>query len=252
MPDSPTPLRLRVAFASDPGRVRPRNEDAVGADPESGLLVVADGMGGHPAGDRASALAVQEVFDGLAGYGGGDASLRVEGAMRAAHRRILDEGDRDPALRGMGTTLTVLMVDPRQRRWVVGHVGDSRAYLFRGGRLRQITRDQTWVQDQVEQGHLDPERASRHPMANLLLQAIGNGTFVVPEVHTDVLLPGDLFLLCTDGLVRVVDDATVARLLESMTPEGDGELDRVARELVALTHRGGAPDNVTVALLRAG
>jgi PPM family protein phosphatase len=245
---SPT-LRIEVATATDTGRVRARNEDAVGADPVSGLLVVADGMGGHPAGHRASALAVQEVRAGLCDPATtGEAALRVQGAILAAHRRVMSEGDRDPACRGMGTTLTILLAEPRRRRWTVGHVGDSRGYLLRDGGLQRITRDQTWVQEEVERGRLEPSAAARHPMANLLLQAVGNGVTLTPEVTSGDLVPGDLFLLCSDGLIRVLGDG---ELEEMLGKAADGEeLAGVADALVEAANRGGAPDNVSVALLR--
>lgn len=246
---SSPPLRIEVATATDAGRVRARNEDAVGADPVSGLLVVADGMGGHPAGHRASALAVQEVRAGLGDPATpGDAPLRVEGAIRAAHRRVLVEGDRDPACRGMGTTLTLLLAEARRRRWTVGHVGDSRGYLLRDGELHRLTRDQTWVQEEVERGRLEPAAAARHPMASLLLQAVGNGLTLAPEVSSGELLPGDLFLLCSDGLVRVLEDEGLQEMLGRVA-EGE-ELSGVAEALVDAANRGGGPDNITVALLR--
>lgn len=246
---SHAPLRIEVASASHPGRMRTRNEDAVGADPVSGLLVVADGMGGHPAGHRASALAVQEVRAGLGDPApGGDPDLRVKGAILAAHRRVLLEGDRDPASRGMGTTLTLLLAEPRRRRWTVGHVGDSRGYLFRDGVLQRITRDQTWVQEEVEQGRLEPAEAARHPMANLLLQAVGNGSTLTPEVLSGDLAASDLFLLCSDGLIRVLDDGEIQEILSEV--ERGLDLAAVAGALVAATNDGGAPDNVSVALLR--
>lgn len=246
-----SPYHLQVATASDPGRVRARNEDAVAARPELGLVVVADGMGGHAGGDRASALAVKEVLRGLGGGGEGDSLLRVEGALRAAHQRVLDAADLAPELRGMGTTLTVLLMDRSRASWVVGHVGDSRAYLFRDGRLRQITRDQTWVQDQVDRGHLDLQAAAVHPLASLLLQAIGSGSDVTPEMVREPLQPGDLFLLCSDGLIRVVEDAEMEAALAAMDPGGEGELQGVVDSLVALANHRGGPDNVTIALARA-
>ncbi len=246
---SSPPLRIEVATATHRGRIRPRNEDAVGGDAVSGLLVVADGMGGHPAGHRASALALQEVRSGLEDpAAGGDGGRRVQGAILAAHRRILLEGDRDPACRGMGTTLTVLLAEARARRWTVGHVGDSRGYLFREGSLRRITRDQTWVQEEVERGRMEPAAAARHPMANLLLQAVGNGITLEPEVDRGELRPGDLFLLCSDGLIRVLDDDDLAMALREAAA---GEpLAEVAAALVAAANDGGGPDNVSVALLR--
>lgn len=246
-----SPFLLQVATASDPGRVRARNEDAVAARPDVGLVVVADGMGGHAAGDRASALAVEEVLRGLGGSAGeGDALLRVEGAVRAAHQRVLDAADLAPELRGMGTTLTVLLLDRSRTNWVVGHVGDSRAYLFRNGRLRQVTRDQTWVQDQVDMGHLDLHAAAVHPLSSLLLQAIGSGNDVAPEIVHEPVEAGDVFLLCSDGLIRVVEDAELQAALAALDPAAGEDLQEAVDALVELANTRGGPDNVTIALAR--
>lgn len=245
------PLQLQVATASDPGRVRARNEDAVAARPDVGLVVVADGMGGHAAGDRASAVAVEEVLRGLGDGGEGDPLLRMEGAVRAAHHRVLTAADLSPALRGMGTTLTVLLMDRLRGWWVVGHVGDSRAYLLRKGVLRQVTRDQTWVQEQLDLGNLDAQGAATHPMASLLLQAIGSGNDVVPQILHETLQPGDLFLLCSDGLIRVVTDQELEAALVALQESSVEALQGVVDALVTLANERGGPDNVTVALARA-
>jgi PPM family protein phosphatase len=246
-----THFLLQVATASHPGRVRARNEDAVAVRPEVGLVVVADGMGGHAAGDKASALAVEEVVRGLGvGSAEGNALLRVEGAVRAAHQRVLDAADLAPDLRGMGTTLTVLLLDRLRGSWVVGHVGDSRAYLFRKGGLRQVTRDQTWVQDQVDMGHLDLHAAAVHPLSSLLLQAIGSGNEVAPEMVQETLVDGDLFLLCSDGLIRVVEDSEIQAALAALERDGNQELQETVDALVDLANHRGGPDNVTIALAR--
>jgi len=246
-----SPLLLQVATASDPGQVRARNEDAVAARPDAGLVVVADGMGGHAAGDRASRLAVEEVLRGLVDGGEGDPCLRVEGAVRAAHHRVLSTADLSPEFRGMGTTLTVLLMERGRGCWVVGHVGDSRAYLFRRGVLRQVTRDHTWVQEQVDLGQLEPQAAAAHPLASLLLQAIGSGNEVVPQVVQETLQPGDLFLLCSDGLVRVVADRELEVALGAIGGRDMERLQAAVDGLVTLANERGGPDNVTVALARA-
>ncbi len=256
------PLTVDVSGRSDPGRVRERNEDtlAVLADPT--LVVVADGMGGHPAGDVASALAVEAVrgvlADGkpLPGPGGGDPDPespsplgeRMLQAVDAAERAVTEDSMRTPGHQGMGTTLTALVVRPDDGHWVIGHVGDSRAYLWRDHTLKQLTRDHTWVQEQVDRGAIPPEEARGHPWGNILSNALGSG-----EPHAQLLEgrahPGDVYLLCSDGLTAMLTDVAMERVLEDTLAEG---LDAAVEALVALANDRGGVDNITVGLLRVG
>lgn len=233
-------LKLSAYGQSDMGRVRGRNEDSLCVEPSRGIAVVADGMGGAPAGDVASALAVEEVARGLhAGEG-------MEEAIRRADRRIREMAAENPELAGMGTTVTALVVRPEEEVFVVGHVGDSRAYRLAAGEVRALTRDHTMVRKMVERGDLPPEGERHHPLAHILSQALG----VDAEVEVDVLEgtcgPGDRFLLCSDGLVAVMSDDEIGEWLENVAP---GDTESVVTELVAEANRRGAPDNVTVALV---
>ena len=162
------PTSLSVNGSSDIGKVRQRNEDAIALDAEKGIVVVADGMGGHPGGDVASRIAAEVAVEhlGAAARGllpdGDFVATMLAAAERAvleAHEKIRARGALEPELDGMGTTLTAVAVDPRSGRWVVGHVGDSRAYRMRDGSLEQLTRDDTWVQQQIDSGVLKPEAA---------------------------------------------------------------------------------------------
>lgn len=222
---------VRHAALTDRGQVRSRNEDAVRAETADRLYVVADGMGGHPAGDVASALAVKVVFDRFADLdpaaGADEAREALRRAVAEAGRRIVEEGRRDPERRGMGTTATALVV--RDGRWAVAHVGDSRGYLFRGGDLDQVTVDHT-----------------AFPGSNTLTRALGTEEDPDPDVYEGELRDGDLFLLCSDGLNKVFGDAELAERLERLD-----ELDAAVGEMVEEANRRGAPDNVTVALVRA-
>lgn len=271
---------FRSAALTDPGRVRTRNEDAFHVDADRGLAIVADGMGGHPAGDLASDLAVRQVVERLGGAvpgsersapagetgnaspapsgdSGVHRDLKDDGAhrdadmaetVRAANRRILQDGEENPEHRGMGTTLTLLSADLDAGRYRIGHVGDSRCYLYRDGSLAPLTRDHTPLQEEVDAGRLSREEARIHPMSHVLSQALGTTPDVEPQVETGSIEPGDVFLLCTDGLTAVLSEDEIEALIRTAGPTDPEE---VARSLVNRTLEGGAPDNVTVVLLLA-
>lgn len=247
---------LLAAGLSDVGRVRTRNEDALALEPDRGLAVVADGMGGHPAGHIASRIAadtaVERLSDLLDTDGEWDDARgeRMLEAVHAANDRILREAEAHPEQRGMGTTLTVLFVDPRAGRFLVGHVGDSRAYVYRDGALEQITRDDTWVQERVEAGDLPPEVARTHPMGHMLTQALGTQPDVDVQVADGDAPPGSLFLVCSDGLVGMLADHELEAILRDEEPADAEALERTAERLVADANEEGGTDNITVVLLR--
>lgn len=215
---------MRVGAATDVGLVREANEDSFLVLPEVGVVAVADGLGGHAAGEVASALAVDALRRGLGGAVPGAREEEVPGlladAVQAAHAAVVDDADRDPARRGMGTTLVVAHVR-RGRAWVA-HVGDSRAYLRGGDGLVQLTRD--------------------HGAGGMLTQALGLGEVAVDVVEVDTA-PGDRLLLCTDGLTDTTDEAEIARLL------GDGDPQQACDALVQAALRRGGVDNVTVVVV---
>jgi PPM family protein phosphatase len=267
-PFSETPLlpdALSVTGLSDIGRVRRRNEDSLSLIPDLGVAVVADGMGGHPGGDVASQVAAETAArllgNALTGLrSNGDfhilAALReaMEQSMRSAHEEVRGRGSADPELEGMGTTLTAMAVDAASGAFVVGHVGDSRAYRFRSGRLTQLTRDDTWIQQRVERGEISPERAKRSPYAHLLTQCVGLEDTPVPQLLEGRAEPGDAFLLCTDGLVGMLEDREMERLLGvglAARPAEGGKRDRAAavRGLLEAANEAGGHDNVTAALI---
>ena len=237
-------MNFEFAGLTDQGRVRARNEDALLQRPERGLFAVADGMGGHAGGDVASRIAVDVLDEHLLAAGPEPGPDEIGAAIRAAHEAILRAARAESELEGMGTTLTALVAGARG--CLIGHVGDSRAYCLRNGALEQLTRDQTWVQDQVDSGALTPEQARRHPFSAMITCALGIG-----DVDLDVQIlhprcePGDLFLLCSDGLTARLDDGALADLLV-----GRDALDDAARALVDAANEAGGPDNITVALVR--
>lgn len=243
-------IAWEAAGASDVGRVRQGNEDAFHLDPARGLFLVADGMGGHAAGEVASALAVETVTGLVAPAldAGADAD-RLDAALRdafvRAHDAITGRAAADPATRGMGTTLTLAALDAAGG-FRIGHVGDSRAYLFRGGRAGQVTRDHTWVQAEVDAGRLSPSSARTHPFSHVITRALGAGIARdEPDVLTGTVVPGDVLLLCTDGLTGMVGPRTLNGVLREDAPPAQ----QVTALIDAANRRGGA-DNITVVLVR--
>ena len=245
-------VHLSFAIRTDTGRVRSRNEDAVQVDPAAAVLVVADGMGGHPAGDVASRLAAAEVARLLATSDnlGADAGAEMARAVRAADERVRLEGRTDPTRVGMGSTVTALHLDRDSGRFVIGHVGDSRAYRWRAGLLERLTRDDTWVQAQVDAGRLTEEQARRHPWSSVLSQAVGLEQPAEPNLVEGQARAGDLYLLCSDGLNAMLADEEVEEVLRQAgagAPQPD--LERVAAALVAAANERGGVDNITVGLV---
>ncbi|MEP6696250.1 MAG: PP2C family serine/threonine-protein phosphatase [Pseudonocardiales bacterium] len=227
-------LMLRYAARSDVGLIRDNNQDSVYAGPR--LLAVADGMGGHAAGDVASRVVISTLSTLDDDAVGGDILDMLRKATSDANEmlRAMVEGDND--LDGMGTTLTALLF--AGNRFGMVHVGDSRGYLLRKGELSQITHDDTFVQSLVDDGRITAEEASTHPQRNLILRVL-TGSEVEPHFSVREAVAGDRYLLCSDGLSGVVTDETIAEALRIEDPQ------EAADRLVELALRGGAPDNVT-------
>lgn len=211
-------------------------------EPSRGIVVVADGMGGAPAGEVASALAVQEVARGL------HAGAGMEESVQRANRRILQMAESQPAMSGMGTTLTALRVYPETGSYVVGHVGDSRAYILSEDNFSQISRDHTMVRDMVDAGRIPASAEREHPLGHILSRVLGTQADVTVDVVEGELRNGDRFLLCSDGLGRVMD---LAEIEDWIRKAGSIPLETLVDTMVGEANRRGAPDNVTVALLTA-
>jgi PPM family protein phosphatase len=227
-------VRLRVGARTDVGRVRQGNEDSFMA--EDPLFAVADGMGGHQGGEVASRVALETI--GSAADGGSD----LASVVREANRAVFTRASEDPGLAGMGTTLTAVLVDGD--RLHVAHVGDSRMYLLRDGRLERVTKDHTVVENLVEEGRLTPKEASIHPQRSILTRALGVEEDVrVDETDVDVV-PGDRVLLCSDGLTGMVEDEDIVRILtERRDPQGASDA------LVEAANEAGGQDNITAVVL---
>ncbi len=230
------PFVIESAARTHQGCVRGHNEDSYCVREDIGLWAVADGMGGHEGGEWASSKIVEKLGKIENGEDFEQAGTRIVEAIGKANRSILRESRK----RGkqMGSTVVALLV--RDRTWSVTWVGDSRAYVLRGGELQLLSRDHTQVQEMVTRGIMSEADAQGHPMGHILSRAVGVREEVEVETVTGEVQPGDIFLLCSDGLHSYVDEKEIARLLAHGSP------DRTSQELVDITLANGAPDNVTV------
>src|SRR4051794_21722264 len=230
---------VQVFNKSDTGRQRRANEDNLFvAEP---LFVVADGMGGARAGEVASQTAVDAFGHGLPATG--SAEERLAATIRAANERIHGMAQGDEALSGMGTTVTAALLGGNEVS--IAHVGDSRAYLWRGGELHPLTRDHSLVAELVARGKLTEEQAAEHPQRSIITRALGPESDVDVETRTYPVRDGDVYLLCSDGLTSMIDDATVAAVLRDAAT-----LDAAGDALIKAANDAGGRDNITVVLFR--
>jgi serine/threonine protein phosphatase PrpC len=252
-------VRIASGGKSDVGRVRSNNEDCYRILGELNLFILSDGMGGEAHGEIASALAVETVvkhcleaesnpvapFFGETQAKWNSRTKRLSSAVYLANKKVFESAEQHPEQRGMGATLTAAWIDHDQLS--IAHVGDSRAYLLRHGNLQQLTSDHSLVAEQVRRGMLTPAEAEKSDMQSVLLRALGAQQKVEIDAEEQPLFAGDLLLLCSDGLTRMVAEAEIASALES---ESDPE--KAAEKLVALANASGGADNVTVIVARLG
>jgi PPM family protein phosphatase len=240
-------VRYTAAAVTDRGRKRPSNEDAYGYSVESGVFVVCDGMGGAAAGEIASNLAVDQILRLLkvrSQVSASELPAAAQSAVTAANDAIFSRAQRNHRLSGMGTTL-VVMATQDQHVWVL-NIGDSRCYRLRNGRLEQLTRDHSLVEEQVRMGRMTPREALYSPLKNVITRALGTQSRVTPDIFQFEAEPGDLFMLCSDGLTRELADGTIQNLLNC-----DDPLEKLAVHLVEAAKRAGGHDNITCLLVRA-
>lgn len=241
-------LAWSAAGATDVGRVREGNEDAFRADPGRGIFLVADGMGGHAAGEVASGIAAQVVHAGIASaLDSGARGAQLPGVLREvmleAHAAIVTRCAGAPEMRGMGTTLSAAVVEPSGGLHLA-HIGDSRIYLLAEGRLERLTRDHTWVERELEAGRITPAEARRHPLSHILTHVLTDDAKPVFDVSSRAANPGDLLLLVTDGLYNMLTDAQIAEIATSGLP-----LPARVDALIAEANRAGGTDNITSILI---
>lgn len=248
---------MEFGVRSDTGRVRENNEDSFRLAPELNLFVLSDGMGGQASGEVASRLAAQTIVEhcraaeanpslALVGpriEGVSAASNRLASAIRLANQVVRQEADKNEARQGMGATVVaVRFVD---ERLTLAHIGDSRAYRLRGGEVEQLTQDHSFVAEQVRKGVMTPEEAENSKLQSVLLRALGPDAEVEVDVTEELVMEGDTFLLCSDGLTRELSDAQLAAVLDEEEDEQGA-----ADQLVDLANRAGGGDNITVIVLR--
>ena len=250
---------LKWAVRSDPGLKRTSNEDSYSTRPDVGLFVVADGMGGHVAGEVASRVAVEAIEAFIQETAGADKNRtwpfpfdpsisleanRLRAAFRLANRKIAAAIADSQELRGMATTASAVLLG--QANASVAHVGDSRVYVLRGDTLEQLTHDHSWVEEQVRAGTLTPTAARQHPWRNVVTRALSGGEDPEVDVTEVSPRPGERYLLCSDGLFTVVPDNRIAELLGN----AKAPLDVIAQTLVDAANDAGGPDNITALILQ--
>jgi len=251
-------IRISSSVASDPGLRRESNEDAYCARADLGLFVVADGMGGHAAGEVASRLAVEAIEAFVKDTRDADVNRtwpfpydvalsldgnRLKAAFRLANRRLASAMDADDTLRGMATTAAAVLI--ANGTPVIAHVGDSRVYRFRAGKLEQMTEDHSWVGEQVRAGVLSDADARRHPWRNVVTRALSGGDDPHVDVHELDVRADDRLLICSDGLSGVVP----LEKLQAIVSNTSG-LEETCQALIAAANDAGGPDNITVAMLK--
>jgi len=251
-------MKISYQALTDVGRKRKGNEDSVFINPEQRLFVVADGMGGHAAGEVASKLAVDAInefvcltsgdeeitwpygLDQTMSYDGN----RLKTAIRYANRKVLEATRERSEYEGMATTVAAVLIDQDSAN--VAHVGDSRVYLWGDGVLTQLTADHSWVNEQIQSGVISADQARGHPLRNVVTRALGGRLDLAVDMQVRKMKLGDVLLLCSDGLTTMVPDDEIAAVLART----QGDVEETAKELVAAANARGGEDNITVLLLR--
>ena len=237
-------LKLEAAGRTDVGQVRTTNEDAFGYCVEDGVFALCDGMGGAAAGEVASRIAVDTLIERLCAESSQENRRKVlQEAIADANERVHSRAENDITLRGMGTTLVALAIGGGHA--LIGHVGDSRCYLFRAGELIRKTLDHSLVDEQVRLGQLTQNEAEHSPLRNVITRAIGTQISVAADIGELDLNPGDILLLCSDGLTREVPDDRIAALLAEQ-----GGLDELCARLIDAAKTAGGHDNITCILVK--
>ena len=241
-------MQIAVGASTDVGMIRQGNEDNffAEADERRGVFVVADGMGGHAAGEVASEMAVQIIARHLLALTSAieeGANALVSKAMQDANRAIFERMLAETDKQGMGTTASVMVLS--DKGYLIGQIGDSRVYLLRDGGLTQITKDHSYVQEQVDAGLLTPEQARYHPYSNVITRCVGASDQVEADIYTGEVRVGDVFLLASDGLTGMVDDRRLQALLLARSGPG-----RIVDSLIAEANGRGGLDNITAIVIQ--
>jgi protein phosphatase len=236
--------RIQSFGKSDIGLRRSNNEDAFAVVPDLGVFSVADGMGGAASGEMASRIFIESAVEVFSrGESSSEQSILelVQKTFQVAHERILKQGTENPDQQGMGCTAELIAF--HDQTYVLGHVGDSRTYLFRQAKLRQMTKDHSLVQDQLDQGIIMPTDAKNYSLRHVIMRAIGIGDALAVDLIRGRCLPGDIFLLCSDGLTDMVDDAAIEHVLSF-----SHRLEQKGEKLIEMAKTAGGYDNITIVL----
>jgi PPM family protein phosphatase len=251
-------MNISFKALSDVGKKRKGNEDAHHVNPEQKLFVVADGMGGHAAGEIASKVAVDAINEFVC-LTGGDEEItwpfgldenisydgnRLKTAIRHANRRVLEATREKTEYEGMATTVAAVLVDGDVAN--IGHVGDSRIYLLTADEFTQLTSDHSWVNEQIQSGVISPDQARSHPLRNVVTRALGGRMDLAVDMQTRKMNEGDLLLLCSDGLTTMVSDEEIERVLR----DAKGDVEKGVEALVGAANEHGGEDNITVVLVK--
>jgi protein phosphatase len=251
-------MNITYKALTDVGRKRKGNEDSHCVNPEQRLFVVADGMGGHAAGEVASRVAVDSINEFVC-LTSGDEEItwpfglddgmsydgnRLKTAIRHANRKVLDATREKNEYEGMATTVAAVLVDGSEAN--LGHVGDSRIYSFGEGGLEQLTSDHSWVNEQLQSGIISADQARNHPLRNVVTRALGGKLELAVDMQTRTMRPGEILLICSDGLTTMVPDPRIEALLS----ESEGDLEKAASSLVEAANNQGGEDNITVVLIK--
>lgn len=250
-------MDVKAYGLTDVGKQRQHNEDTFLVADDAKLFLVADGMGGHAAGEIASRIAVDSISEFIVHTKEDDGTWphaydehytrttnRLMAALRMANTRVLEAMRKDARLRGMGTTVVAAMAD--NGKISVAHVGDSRAYLVRDGKISRLTNDHSWVFEQVQAGMLTEAEAEKHPLRNVITRALGGALSVTPDASEIESRPGDVYLLCSDGLTGMVPEEEILRVVSANADD----LEQACRELINLANERGGLDNVTAILVK--
>lgn len=251
-------LKIQAAGLSDRGLKRSHNEDSLSVVPNLGLFIVADGMGGHNAGEVASRQAIESIVEFLRDSSSDDETWpiapepnlshmenRIVTAIKLANRDVCKLSMEHPEYHGMGTTLVGMLLDPPTGSCSIAHVGDSRAYRLRDGRLEKLTHDHSWVEEQLQRGIITSEEAKNHRWKNVITRALGNKLDVEVDVHTHTVQDSDLYLLCSDGLSGMVEREDMERVVVS-----NPDLEECAKLLIRSANENGGNDNISLILVR--
>jgi PPM family protein phosphatase len=251
-------MKITFEAITDVGRKRKGNEDSLFVNAKEQLFVVADGMGGHAAGEVASKVAVDSINE-FVELTSGDEEItwpfgldenisydgnRLKTAIRYANRKVLEATQERAEYEGMATTVCAVLVDGDSAN--LGHVGDSRVYLHRDQELTQLTADHSWVNEQIQSGVISADQARSHPLRNVVTRALGGKPDLTVDMQVHKANAGDILLLCSDGLTTMIPDEDIGKILD----ESEGDLEKAAKSLVATANARGGEDNITVLLIR--